>query len=79
MSRKHFWISALLSSLTMAVIMSGLISGYKLGFSNEWPAIWLDSFILAWPAALVLNLTVLPLIRKLSSWLAGGGVVSQAQ
>ncbi|MDA0117456.1 MULTISPECIES: DUF2798 domain-containing protein [Vibrio] len=79
MSRKHFWISALLSSLTMAVIMSGLISGYKLGFSSEWPAIWLDSFILAWPAALVLNLTVLPLIRKLSSWLAGGGVVSQAQ
>ncbi|WP_281629602.1 DUF2798 domain-containing protein [Vibrio sp. St2] len=78
MSRKHFWISALLSSLTMAVIMSGLISGYKLGFSSEWPAIWLDSFILAWPAALVLNLTVLPLIRKLSYWLAGVGAVSQA-
>ncbi|CAM3167193.1 DUF2798 domain-containing protein [Vibrio neptunius] len=79
MSRKHFWISALLSSLTMAAIMSGLISGYKLGFGSEWPAVWLDSFILAWPAALVLNLTVLPLIRKLSSWLAGVGVVSQAQ
>ncbi|MCG9681656.1 DUF2798 domain-containing protein [Vibrio sp. Isolate23] len=78
MSRKHFWISTLLSSLTMAIIMSGLISGYKLGFSHEWPAIWLDSFLLAWPAALTLNLTVLPQIRKLSNWLAGTNAVSQA-
>ncbi|EEX94783.1 DUF2798 domain-containing protein [Vibrio orientalis] len=78
MSRKQFWISALLSSFTMAVIMSGLISGYKLGFSSTWPAIWLDSFLLAWPAAIVLNLTVLPQIRKLSSWLSGANSVSQA-
>ncbi|TFH92241.1 MULTISPECIES: DUF2798 domain-containing protein [Vibrio] len=78
MSRKHFWISAFLSSFTMAVIMSGLISGYKLGFSSDWPAIWLDSFLLAWPAAIVLNLTVLPQIRKLSNWLAGPNSVSQA-
>ncbi len=78
MTRKLFWTSALLSSFTMAVIMSGLISGYKLGFNNEWPAIWLDSFLLAWPAALTLNLTVLPQIRKLSHWLAGTNAVSQA-
>ncbi|MFM2587484.1 DUF2798 domain-containing protein [Vibrio sp. TBV020] len=78
MSRKQFWISALLSSFTMAVIMSGLISGYKLGFSNAWPSVWLDSFLLAWPAAITLNLTVLPQIRKLSNWLAGAEPVSQA-
>ncbi|KGY14387.1 MFS transporter permease [Vibrio tubiashii] len=78
MSRKHFWITALLSSLTMAIIMSGLISGYRLGFNHQWPAIWLDSFILAWPVALTLNLTVLPQIRKLSNWLAGTDAISQA-
>ena len=78
MSRKQFWISALLSSLTMALIMSGLISGYRLGFSSQWPAIWLDSFILAWPVALTLNLTVLPQIRKLSAWLANINVITQA-
>ncbi|PMJ66501.1 MFS transporter permease [Vibrio splendidus] len=58
-----------LSSLTMATIMSGLISGYKMGFSHEWPPIWLQSFLIAWPCAITLNLTVLPLIRKLSAWI----------
>ncbi|MCZ4293011.1 DUF2798 domain-containing protein [Vibrio sinaloensis] len=78
MNRKQFWVSALLSSLTMAVIMSGLLSGYKLGFNHQWPAIWLDSFIIAWPVALTLNLTVLPQIRRLSSWLTGQTSASQA-
>ncbi len=78
MTRKQFWITALLSSFAMAVIMSGLISGYRLGFNHQWPAIWLDSFILAWPVALFLNLTVLPQIRKLSAWLANVNVITQA-
>ncbi len=78
MSRKQFWFSALLSSLTMAIIMSGLLSGYKLGFNHLWPAIWFDSFIIAWPVALTLNLTVLPQVRKLSSWLAGTPPTPQA-
>ncbi|MGD8122518.1 DUF2798 domain-containing protein [Vibrio sp. TRT 2004] len=78
MNRKQFWVSALLSSLTMAVIMSGLVSGYKLGFNHQWPAIWLDSFIIAWPVALTLNLTVLPQVRRLSSWLTGQTSTSQA-
>ncbi|WP_159651082.1 DUF2798 domain-containing protein [Vibrio atypicus] len=77
MSRKQFWISALLSSFTMAVIMSGLLSGYKLGFSAEWPSVWLQSFSLAWPCALALNLTVLPQVRKLAAWLAAPKSVSQ--
>ncbi|MEL7290285.1 MAG: DUF2798 domain-containing protein [Pseudomonadota bacterium] len=78
MSRKQFWITALLSSFTMALFMSGLISGYRLGFSSDWPAIWRESFVVAWPVALTLNLTVLPQIRRLSSWLAGTNPVSQA-
>ncbi len=78
MTRKHFWISALLSSFTMAVIMSGLLSGYKLGFGSEWPSVWLQSFSLAWPCALLLNLTVLPQIRRLAAWLAKPSAISQA-
>lgn len=78
MSRRQFWISALLSSFTMAVIMSGLLSGYKLEFSTEWPSVWLQSFSLAWPCALALNLTVLPQVRKLAAWLAAPKPVSQA-
>ncbi|MEZ8686140.1 DUF2798 domain-containing protein [Vibrio splendidus] len=69
MNNKQFWVTAILSSLTMATIMSGLISGYKMGFSHEWPPIWLQSFLIAWPCAITLNLTVLPLIRKLSEWI----------
>lgn len=70
MTRKQFWFTALLSSFTMAVMMSGVLSGYKLGFNAQWPAVWLQSFTLAWPCALALNLTVLPQIRKLAAWLA---------
>ncbi|EJE8554809.1 DUF2798 domain-containing protein [Vibrio vulnificus] len=31
---------------------------------------WLQSFTIAWPCALVLNLTVLPQVRKMATWLA---------
>ncbi|MDF2155234.1 DUF2798 domain-containing protein [Vibrio sp. CAU 1672] len=78
MSRKQFWISSLLSSLTMALIMSGVLSGYRLGFNAEWPPVWLESFSLAWPCALLLNLTVLPQVRRLSAWLATSKAISQA-
>ncbi len=66
----QFWLTAILSSLTMAAVMSGLISGYKMGFSTDWPPIRLESFSFAWPCALVLNLTVLPQVRKMATWLA---------
>ncbi len=69
MSKKQFWVSALLSSLTMGIMMSGIISGYKMGFNSAWPPIWLQSFLIAWPCALVLNLTVLPQVRNFSAWL----------
>ncbi|WP_064608084.1 DUF2798 domain-containing protein [Photobacterium sp. J15] len=69
MSKKQFWISTLLSSLTMATMMSGLISGVKMGFSAEWPPVWGQSFLMAWPFALFLNLTVLPQIRNFAAWL----------
>lgn len=69
MSKKQFWLTTILSSLTMATMMSGLISGYKMGFSSEWPPVWAQSFLIAWPCALFLNLTVIPQIRAFSAWL----------
>lgn len=69
MNRKQFWLTSLLSSVTMALMMSGIISGSKMGFSAEWPAIWFQSFCVAWPCAWGLNLTVLPQIRKFVAWL----------
>ncbi|ELK2036096.1 DUF2798 domain-containing protein [Vibrio vulnificus] len=34
------------------------------------PPIWLQSFSIDWPCALLLNLTVLPQVRKMAAWLA---------
>ncbi|WP_083651678.1 DUF2798 domain-containing protein [Photobacterium proteolyticum] len=69
MKDKQYWVTALLSSFTMAVIMSGIISASKMGFNLDWLYSWPRSFIVAWPCALILNLTVLPRIRQLSSWI----------
>ncbi|TRY10609.1 DUF2798 domain-containing protein [Shewanella hanedai] len=70
MSRKQFWVSALISSITMALIMSGTISAIRMGeISSKWVLVWLDSFTIAWPVALLANLTVLPKIRQLAAWL----------
>lgn len=78
MNRKLFWTTTLLSSFTMAAIMSGLLSGYKLGFGADWPPVWFQSFALAWPCALFLNVTVLPQVRRLATWIATEKRVSQA-
>lgn len=48
--------------------MSGIISGSKMGFRADWPPIWLQSFTMAWPCALVLSFTLLPQVRKFSAW-----------
>ncbi|CAK1697557.1 DUF2798 domain-containing protein [Vibrio crassostreae] len=69
MNNKLHWVTAILSSLVMAFMMSGIISGYKMGFSQAWPPIWLNSFLIAWPCALTLNLTLLPQVRKVAEWL----------
>ncbi len=70
MNKKQFWLTALLGSFIMALIMSGVLSGYKIGFSAKWPERWFESFLVAWPLALILNLTVLPHVRRLAFWLA---------
>ncbi|WP_325894804.1 DUF2798 domain-containing protein [Grimontia sp. NTOU-MAR1] len=70
MGRKRFWITTVLSTFVMAVAMSGLISGYKMGFSVDWPQVWVQSFVFAWPCAFLLSVTVLPKVRQFSEWLA---------
>ncbi|EHI5143642.1 DUF2798 domain-containing protein, partial [Vibrio alginolyticus] len=66
MNKKQFWLTAFLSSFTMALIMSGVISLSKMGLSWDWFHSWILSFLIAWPCALLLNLTVLPKVRELS-------------
>lgn len=79
MSKTQIWLTALLSSLTMATMMSGIISGYKMGFSAEWPAVWASSFMIAWPCALLLNLTVLPRIRAFAAWCCQPKTIKQSK
>lgn len=70
MSKKQFWLSALLSSVTMALIMSGSMSAIRMGgFSSEWVSAWMNGFTIAWPVAIFANLTILPKIRELAAWL----------
>lgn len=70
MSKKQFCVSALLSSVTMALLMSGSMSAIRMGgFSSEWVSAWMNGFTIAWPVAIVANLTVLPKIRELAAWL----------
>ena len=70
MSKKQFWVSALLSSVTMALIMSGSMSAIRMGgFSSEWLSAWMNGFTIAWPVAIFANLTILPKIREFAAWL----------
>ncbi|WPC76747.1 DUF2798 domain-containing protein [Vibrio porteresiae] len=70
MNQKQFWLSAILSSLVMGTIMSGVLSGYRIGFDwPQWKENWQTGFCVAWPLALFLNLTILPKIRQLAHWL----------
>ncbi|ENM5728998.1 DUF2798 domain-containing protein [Vibrio mimicus] len=70
MSKKEILIQAILGSLFMALMMSGVISLSKVGLNLQWLSAWRDSFFVAWPVAFALNLTVMPKIRRVAHWLA---------
>ncbi|EOE2120626.1 DUF2798 domain-containing protein [Vibrio vulnificus] len=70
MSKKEILIQAILGSLFMALMMSGVISLSKVGLNLHCLSAWRDSFFVAWPVAFALNLTVMPKIRRLAHWLA---------
>ena len=70
MSKKERLFQAILGSLFMAIMMSGVITLNKVGLNLQWLSSWRDSFFIAWPVAFVLNLTVMPKIRQFAHWLA---------
>ncbi len=70
MSKKEILIQAILGSLFMALMMSGVISLSKVGLNLHWLSTWRDSFFVAWPVAFALNLTIMPKIRRFAHWLA---------
>ncbi|AMO55411.1 MFS transporter permease [Endozoicomonas montiporae] len=73
MNRKEFLINCFLSSVFMTLMMSGVISGTKVGFGSAWLGYWTESFLFAWPLALIFNMTIVPQVRGLSIWLANIG------
>ena len=77
MTRKEFFINCFLSSVFMTMFMSGVISGTKVGYGAAFLYAWRDAFLLSWPLALIFNLTVLPQVKALSSWLANIGRTKQ--
>ena len=70
MSKKEILIQVIIGSLFMALMMSGVISLSRVGLNLQWFSAWRDSFFVAWPIALALNLTVMPKIRQLAHKLA---------
>lgn len=77
MSKKERLIQALLGSMFMALMMSGVISLSKVGLNLHWLSSWRDSFLVAWPVAFALNLTVMPKVRLFAHWLAHLGESKQ--
>nr|WP_086939191.1 DUF2798 domain-containing protein [Thaumasiovibrio occultus] len=70
MTRTQFWTTAILSSLTMALCMSGVLTSINTGIDSEWHLRWARSFSMAWPVALTMNILVLPKIRQLAAHIA---------
>ena len=48
---------ALISCL-MAFLMTGIFTFVEFGLTQEWAAVWLRNYIVAWPVAFVLSLVV---------------------
>ncbi|CAH0533664.1 hypothetical protein VST7929_01535 [Vibrio stylophorae] len=70
MTRIQFWLTAVLSSLTMASCMSGVLTTINTGIDAMLLNRWFHSFSIAWPIALTLNLLILPQVRRLAAWLS---------
>lgn len=70
MNKRERWITTILSTFTMALLMSGVITGIRLGVLDlVWLQVWGESFLLAWPVALLASVVLLPQVRRFSLWL----------
>ena len=56
---------AFFMSVLMALLMSGVLTAIHLGFTPDFVAQWLHSFVLAWPIAFPSILAIAPLVRKI--------------
>lgn len=64
---------AALMSLSMAFLMSALITLINRGAGSGYLTAWMQSFITAWPVAFVLVLVLAPLMRRLVARLTATG------
>ncbi|BDY06544.1 DUF2798 domain-containing protein [Ferrimonas sp. YFM] len=66
MNRPKLLITALLGSFTMGLIMSAALTTIHTGFDANWTLRWGESFLMAWPLAFLLSLTVMPRVAELA-------------
>ncbi|MTH97952.1 DUF2798 domain-containing protein [Roseibium sp. RKSG952] len=62
--------STALMSLGMSFVMSLWISWIHTGFTPGFTARWLDTFVLAWPAAALTSCLLMPVVKRLSMGIA---------
>jgi Protein of unknown function (DUF2798) len=58
---------AFFMSVLMALLMSGVLTAIHLGYTQNFVAQWLHSFLLAWPIAFPSILLLAPIVRKIVS------------
>jgi len=63
-------------SCLMALLMSGIMSFFHLGFTVEWLQIWSSTFIVAWPVAFALSLVVGPVSFKMAGFILSRATAS---
>lgn len=55
MDKKTLLIAQLLITFMMAASMSGIMSAFSTGLTQDWLAAWPKQFLIAWPIAFVLT------------------------
>lgn len=69
--KKKQIITGVLMTTAMALTLSGFFSFLNLGFTPEWPLVWLKSFLMGWPVGFVVSALVGGRVQKLAARLAG--------
>lgn len=64
-------IAGVLMTTAMAGALSGFFTFLVVGFTAEWPGLWLSRFLMGWPVGFVVSAIVVSPIQKLAARLAG--------
>lgn len=62
---------AVIMASLMALLMSAVITGVNTGIDAGFPGRWLQSFLLAWPIAVVAAFYFAPMARRITLRLLG--------